>query len=382
MSVTSVPEKVRLLLWGKAAGRCEYEGCNAPLWRDSLTKAEFNTAYIAHIIADSPDGPRGDSVLSHQLKADLSNLMLLCDEHHRLIDKHDVAGHPVGRLQRMKAEHEARVELLTDIGPDKQSHVLMYGANIGAHSSHLSLKKVADAMIPDYYPAESRAIELGLFNSSITDRDAEYWHIETTHLRRMVAQQVRPRLAQGTIKHLSLFGLAPQPLLMLLGYLLSDLPAAETYQLQREPPDWKWYQRCEFNGYTVIEPYDFSGAPALVLALSATIIDSRIHAVLGEEVSIWKLTIDVPNNDFLKSKMQASAFRRVMRQLLDRMKAKHGQNATIHVFPAVPVALAIELGRVVMPKADLSMRLYDENRATGGFRFALELSPSMLLIPQ
>src|SRR5207249_1098708 len=109
MSISYIPEKVKIRLWGKAAGRCQYEGCNEPLYIDTLTQAEFNLAYIAHIIADSPDGPRGHPVLSEQLKCDLSNLMLLCDPHHRLIDKHDIAGHPVERLREMKALHETRV---------------------------------------------------------------------------------------------------------------------------------------------------------------------------------------------------------------------------------------------------------------------------------
>ena len=46
MSVTNVPTSVRYCLWGRAAGRCEYRGCNHALYRDDLTKAEFNTSYI------------------------------------------------------------------------------------------------------------------------------------------------------------------------------------------------------------------------------------------------------------------------------------------------------------------------------------------------
>ena len=76
MSITKIPERIKLLLWGKAGGRCEYEGCNELLWQDPLTKFEFNSAYIAHIIADKPKGPRGDVVLSKQLRFDLSNLRL------------------------------------------------------------------------------------------------------------------------------------------------------------------------------------------------------------------------------------------------------------------------------------------------------------------
>ena len=283
MSVSSVPEKVRLLLWGKAAGRCEYDGCNVPLWQDSVTKAEFNTAYVAHIIADSPDGPRGDKVLSDLLNADLSNLMLMCDEHHRLIDRHDVEGHPVERLREMKLRHETRIELLSGIGTERQSHVLLYGANIGAHSSHLSLKDAAEAMVPEHYPAEARPIELSLLNSSATDLDAKYWDLERDHLRRMVAKLVSPRLAQRELRHISIFALAPQPLLMLLGYLLSDIPTADAYQRHREPPGWKWKDETDVEAFTLYEPDQFSGPPALVLSLSATITDSRVHAVLGPD---------------------------------------------------------------------------------------------------
>jgi len=152
MSVTSVPERVRLRLWGKAAGRCEYEGCSERLWLDTLTQVEFNVAYVAHIIADSADGPRGDEDLSPKLKAELSNLMLLCDKHHRLVDKEQVKEHSVERLQRMKREHEDRMELLGDLKPDKQSHVLLYGANIGDQSAALSLRSAAQAMLPEWYP--------------------------------------------------------------------------------------------------------------------------------------------------------------------------------------------------------------------------------------
>ena len=95
-------------------------------------------------------------------------------------------------------------------------------------------------MLPERYPAEARPISLGMFNSAMNDRDAAYWLAEAAQLRSLVSQQVKPRLAQGEVHHLSIFGLAPQPLLMLLGYLLCDIPAAEVFQLHREPPDWRW----------------------------------------------------------------------------------------------------------------------------------------------
>ncbi len=367
MSISYIPEKVKIRLWGKAAGRCEYEGCNSALWLDSLTKYEFNTAYIAHIIADSPSGPRGDAALSTALKCDIENLMLLCDQHHRLIDKEDVSGHPTDRLRRMKTAHEKRVEIVTGIDQLRQSHILLYGANVGAHSSPISYHKATWAMLPDRYPAETTPLSLGMVNSSYQDDQIDFWAIESNHLRNMVSQIITPRLRQGSLQHISIFAVAPQPLLILLGYLLSDLPAAEVYQLHREPPDWRWQDHPKEFRYVVQEPSSHTGVPALVLSLSGTITDERIKSVLGNDADLWIVTIQDPNNDFLKSREQTKAFRQHIRILLDKIKARHGQRTTLHVFPAMPVALAVELGRIIMPKADLPIRIYDHNSSLGGF---------------
>ena len=114
-------------------------------------------------------------------------------------------------------------------------------------------------------------------------------------------------------------------------------------------------------------------AVALILALSATITTDRVTDILGKDISIWTLTISNPNNDFLKTREHLSAFRRSFRKLLDVIKAEHGQNALLHVFPAVPVSVAVEIGRIRMPKADLALRMYDQNRGTGGFTFAFDI---------
>lgn len=374
MSITYIQDAVKLRLWGRAAGRCEYDGCNERLWLDSLTKTEFNAAYIAHIIADSPDGPRGHPILSEQLRADISNLMLLCDKHHRLVDKAEVALHPVERLMAMKKAHEQRLDVLTDISAEKQSHILLYGSNIGSQSAKVSNGGAARAMIPERYPAERVPLSLGLKNSSFEDTNAEFWSIESQQLRSMFELSVRARLRAGDISHLSVFAVAPQPLLILLGSLLSDIPAADVYQLHREPPGWRWETQPDDFDYMVEEPAKINGSPALVFALSATVTDERIHSALGQDISIWRVTIESPHNDFLKSRAQSRVFRETARRMMDRIKTRHGEQAIIRVFPAMPVALAVELGRILMPKADLPLEIYDENKKLGGFVRALEIN--------
>ena len=83
----SPSQKTRILVWGRAAGRCQYHGCGKRLDGDLVTgDLAKNHAYLAHIIASDPRGERGHPVLSHQLANDPDNLMLMCDPHHREID--------------------------------------------------------------------------------------------------------------------------------------------------------------------------------------------------------------------------------------------------------------------------------------------------------
>lgn len=371
ISETKIHWRIKAILWGKAGGRCEY--CNNPLWLDPLLKSEFNTGYIAHIIADKADGPRGDPVLSPKLRCAPSNLMLLCDTCHKRIDVWEVEAHSVERLRLMKREHESRIETLTGITPEKQAHMLLYGANIGAHSVQVNWNLCAQAMIPDWYPAEPHALEMSLKNSAYQDHEKDYWEIELENLRRQFDRVLRPRLHDGTVKHLAVFALAPQPLLIELGHLLSDVCAADVYQLHREPPTWAWQPAPSSFGYRVIEPAGCGEHVALNLSLSASIDPSRITKVLGTDVAIWTVTIDNPNNDFIKSREQVSQFRREFRGVLNHIKAIHGEETLLHLFPATPVSIAVEIGRVWMPKADLPIRVYEQNRTLGGFHYVFDI---------
>jgi hypothetical protein len=245
-------------------------------------------------------------------------------------------------------------------------------AIFGNHSPVLSFQKAAQAMLPEWYPADQHAIEIGLKNSGLTDRNPAYWALETASLEANVTQHLKPRFSQGQIRHLSIFAVAPQPLLVKLGSLISDIPAAQVYQLHREPPGWSWRVENSPVPFNVRKPDALNGPPALVFSLSGTVTDDRVKAVLPH-ASIWRISIDSPHNDFVRSPQQTEDFRRCLRSTLNSIKIAHGQAAELHIFLAMPVSLAVEVGRIRMPKADLPLIIYDEDRNAGGFRRALEI---------
>jgi hypothetical protein len=368
MSVSDLPEKVKYLLWAKSAGRCEFDGCNKPLWHDGLTQIEMNFADIAHIIGDKERGPRGDKELSPEYCRDINNLMLMCLDHHRMVDR-EPSVYSDDLLRQMKKAHEERMQRLTAIRSDRTSQVLIYKGIIGVHQPKINRQDAWQAMHPSWYPANLLPIELGLVNSEVQDDEAEFWVVEERNLDRQFNSKVKPLIDNPTERnHFSVFAIGPQPLLIKLGTLFSDIYPAEVYQLHREPPTWEWQLGPEKFEYIIQEPTSYQGHIALNLSLSATIDSSRIKDVFGEEkYSEWKFTIANPHNDYLRSKAQLLMFREEFRKLLDRIKSKHGENVGLHIFPAVPVSVAVEIGRVWQPKADLPMIVYDQNRKLKGF---------------
>lgn len=364
--VRKIPRPVEKLLWARAAGRCECGGCNEPLWKSLVSQESVPVGQNAHIYAFSEGGARGNEPIADDQIHDPSNLILACYPCHRRIDK-DKAGekYSAALLQSWKAAHEARIERVTGIDPAMRSHVLFYGANTGAHAPPLfAWREVVGALFPDRYPAEDRAIELGLKNSASRDDGHRYWGLELENLRAQFERRVRVRLggADG-IGHVSLFALAPQPLLIALGGLLGDIVPADVYQRRREPPGWYFDGENEKSGWpglTVEAPDDPVGKPVLVLSVSASVSDDRLASAIDGQLAVWRLTVPEPDNDVVVRRSQLRAFRTLMKQTLDQVKLVHGQDTRLHVVPVMPVSTAVELGRLRMPKAEMPWRLYDQ----------------------
>lgn len=372
----SLPAHVKAIVWGQAAGRCQYTGCNKRLIGDLVSgKTHLNTSYIAHIIADSEDGPRGDRDLSPKLAQDPSNLMLMCDPHHRLIDGPGTRmEYPVERLLEMKARHEQRIEIVTGVDEDRACHVIRYTAGTAANEAHVAAEHVKSAMLPELYPADGGWIDLDVVGLDLPDHDPDYWRTHLRNLRAKFSQKVGGRLERQEIKRLAVFGVAPMPLLIELGRLLSDVPTAEVRQLLRNPKGWRWQDSEPPMSLTVSPAGTMGSTVALKLEISAGIANERITQILGAHASIWSISASGAHNDIMRRREDLAEFAKLFRGTLDAIKTAHGEEVTAHLFPAMPVSAAVEVGRAWQPKAHPPIRIYDQNKALGGFIVAHELT--------
>lgn len=145
------------------------------------------------------------------------------------------------------------------------------------------------------------------------------------------------------------------PLLVKLGTLLNNKHEVEVFQKQRSG-GWRWLQEEIHTDYIINRPKYTQSVPVLVLSLSFPIAE-RIKKH-NPNASIWEITIDTPNPDFLKSKQQLYDFGRQVERLLDEI-TKASNNHPLHLYLSVPVACAIEFGRVWMQKANCPLKIYD-----------------------
>lgn len=371
-----IKKEVERELWARAAGRCEFNGCNRLLYKSPITQESVNISEKPHIYSFSKDGPRGWGPFKKNPKSlnDIGNLMLMCHDCHKTIDQ-DLSGkkYSAAILKKWKKDHEKRIEIVTGISPTKQSHVVLFGANIGDENSPLNFDDCAASMFPHRYPVSQSSIDLSL-RSSLEDKNTAYWNAEAENLRISFDKHIYPIIKENNNSNFVLFALAPQPLLIYLGTLFTDKVNVNSYQLHREPKTWVWQndQHDDFE-FIVNEPESFQHEPALVLSISDKIDFGRIINVCGDKVSIWEVTVNNPNNDIIRSEAQLSSFRKVIRKLMVDIKNKHGFSIPLKIFPAIPITCAIEMGRVRMPKADMPWIIYDQNHKEQKFIHSLNI---------
>ena len=98
------------VLFARSGNRCAHPVCDAELVAAaSAEDPDAVIGQIAHIVAQSDNGPRADPSLSANERDLAQNLVLLCPTHHRVADSQENT-YSIDDMARWKREHEALVE--------------------------------------------------------------------------------------------------------------------------------------------------------------------------------------------------------------------------------------------------------------------------------
>lgn len=102
--------------YGRSGNCCAYPDCPY-----SLIYAEGNLSDICHIEALNPGGPRynDDPDVTDKDRNDHTNLILLCKNHHHIIDEKDTEGKPLYRTVELKAMKQAHEDKIEELGESR-----------------------------------------------------------------------------------------------------------------------------------------------------------------------------------------------------------------------------------------------------------------------
>lgn len=386
----SIKSATHYELWGRAAGRCEFRGCNEVVYRDGLTQGASNLSTVAHIVAWTPEGPRGHPTRSAELATDIGNLMLTCKKHGKYIDDANrVEEYPEALLIEFKKEHEKRVQLLTDITEEAQTRVVLLQAPVDGRDVKINERHAHQALLP-LYPAEEHADLFDLSGLGITADAPGFYPALATSLDAKTTDLLRRR-GSDKVRSLAVFAIAPIPLLVHFGHRLGDLVSVELFQHHRgkkNPWAWRGEEELDLFYETIIPaltPEDHRGGhtdpptPVVSVSISGYVEPSTIRPHVDGPSVHYQINLpgvengDQSGRDALPTRARLEAFGIEFRRVLDAVRARHGHDQTVHLFLAVPAPVAIEIGRNVK-HVDPPFLIYDYQKAAKGYSPALVIN--------
>ncbi len=139
----SISTKDNKILWAKAAGRCSMKDCRKEVIvasEDLTSEKKTLIGENCHIVGEknTKESPRGLSSLSEKERNSYTNLILLCRNHHRIIDQ-DEEIWTIERLHQIKDEHELWVETSLSVAENKDD--IWYVDLINLITEELHLEK-------------------------------------------------------------------------------------------------------------------------------------------------------------------------------------------------------------------------------------------------
>lgn len=364
-----VTEAVRLRVWTKAAGRCVL--CAVYLldgrtWRFHTTKV----GEIAHNVgATSGSGsPRGDSILDSAERAVEQNLLLLCHDCHRMVD--DPANVDLWteeRLAAKKEEHEARVLRATDFSTLQRTLVVTTAGQVRGEHVFVADRHVTHALVAEGLVAH---VQDGMRSDVVVRLPADLtkgyaWQFGRDQIDAAVVR-IRRAIDSGADADLSVFAIAPIPLLIYLGSALDDASTVRLFERHRDDTAanaWVWRQGVKraARDFDLAVPEDESTDALVVeVAVSGT---ARVGELPPGIRQLPRARLQVagiaPAPGVLETLADLDAASAAWRQLLAQVEGRCPAVRTLHIVAAVPASLAVNIGRARMRGAHPDFVVYE-----------------------
>lgn len=344
-----VSAKTRHQVLFDAHGRCMFEGCGIDLTRDEVTGRRGNFATLAHNVAVSEQGPRGIRYLSHSLSDHPENILLLCETHHRLVDRVAKCDYPADRLTAMRKTYCNRANELLDGLP--LSPIPAFCVAWPVHRQRIALpssRQVAESLKTIDARLDRRLL-------TVTENPSTLRSLSGPHLWSAMATEVECTsesilLQAGEEEYrAALFAMGLMPALIALGAKLGNKCEITPMLRFRDSGLWYWPSAQPQGKFYEIDGLDrlseSEGEVSLILGLTAT---PRALQETADSLGISTVSVKSDEqclgNGALSHPEDGALFRQRMQELLHRLSDMHGVQ-TVHVLPCASNAACVFFGQ-------------------------------------
>ncbi|MEM9520799.1 MAG: SAVED domain-containing protein [Actinomycetota bacterium] len=371
-------------VWLAAGGRCTF--CNCLVSENDELGEAVPIGELAHNVGWAETSPRGkESELDPEDRQAAENLILACRNCHKPIDQAGVVErYTVEELTTRKREHEDRIRTLTSIGPDRSAFVVRFAGSVRGVPPAMSRQHIQRAATEaGLYPRRLPGAFWEDIDLDTRDMgDPEFSSSENEEIRSRISRlvkQVHNGIEDDAVDRVALFAFARIPYLVELGAQFGDKAPLTVFKRHRDDAKpWRWPASNQSNEFAteVVREGESATAPTLIIELSGAIPLSDVEQLVPETSTVYALRPvgNVPDLGAVSSPADLLAFERTIRQFISSCENAHPTITTVHLFPAVDVASAVTLGRVLLPSVSPAWTVYDRD-LSGDFQEAMRVAP-------
>jgi hypothetical protein len=379
-----INDKARFEVASQAAWRCQFDGCGDDLRKHFVPGGTGNFAYFAHIVASSSDGPRGDRAESPRLATDPTNIMLMCDKCHRLIDRVAPVRYTTEILRAMRENSIKEVRRSLDSLQYPAAQMLVIGGNIEGQSFAFDERVAEEAMWLQNLRSTASGAEWFARNGGHLgeSNSPAYWLslfklLKTTDIPRLKAMLAGTSRDWVTGRPLTVFPLHGTSVLVLAGRLIGESRSVHLFQFHRDQVrgnrggQWAWPGRkpppdkYRMKVHKATRP----GASEALLQvnLTAAIPSSELPKSMYDNgdwtIPTIEVTVDDCNHRVIGDPEDLELFGcsldLALRLLQDEWRVR-----TVHLLVIAPVTACVRIGQKMQARFHADFVLYERSRRT------------------
>jgi hypothetical protein len=378
-----ITERTAQKVWADAGARCMFEGCGDDLSEISLWTKAARVGYLAHIVASDPEGPRGNQQDSHRLANNPDNIMLMCDEHHRLIDSFAPHYYTAEILNEMRQSHRDMVRNYLDSLAFPRTKAVTLHANLANVPTYFHDSELIEAIV-----ATRRAMAPGVIHyvrrkSQRDDRHLpEFWYQylreHENHIRQLV-DGFNSSSGLST-ESLAIFPLHHIPTLVLAGRVMGEAQAIQVFQYDKDRKTWSWNSQTDAHPpgtFSVdVLPQQQVQEVLITLELSAHLDEDALPAQLKTAVDLGhipriRVTTSQTGFNCIGRPEDLDQFAQTARQAI-----VHAQDVMrvqkVHLIAISPASTVFRFGQMLQAGHHPEYIVYD--RAARDYKFVPALS--------